>query len=54
MNGQLVKEDMAKSGVIVLPCGAGKTLLGISVACKIKKETLIICSGEVGVEQWKR
>lgn len=45
---------MAKSGMIVLPCGAGKTLLAISVACKIKKDTLIICSGEVAVEQWRR
>jgi DNA excision repair protein ERCC-3 len=27
----------AKSGYIVLPCGAGKTLLGISILCKIKK-----------------
>lgn len=54
MGDQVIKEDIAKSGIIVLPCGAGKTLLGISVACKIKKETLIVCSGEVGVEQWKR
>jgi superfamily II DNA or RNA helicase len=46
--------ELAKSGMIVLPCGAGKTLLGISVACKIKKDTLIICSGEVAVEQWRR
>jgi DNA excision repair protein ERCC-3 len=27
----------AKSGYIVLPCGAGKTLLGISICSKIKK-----------------
>jgi superfamily II DNA or RNA helicase len=27
----------AKSGYIVLPCGAGKTLLGISICAKIKK-----------------
>lgn len=48
------KEELAKSGLIVLPCGAGKTLLGISTCCKIKKDTLIVCSGDVLVEQWKR
>lgn len=38
----------AKSGYIVLPCGAGKTLLGISILCKVKKETLIVCSSDSG------
>jgi DNA excision repair protein ERCC-3 len=45
---------VAKSGYIVLPCGAGKTLLGISICCKIKKETLIVCSSDAGCDQWKR
>jgi len=44
----------SKSGYIVLPCGAGKTLLGISILCKIKKECLIVCSSDPGTEQWKR
>lgn len=44
----------AKSGYIVLPCGAGKTLLGIAICAKIKKETLIVCSSDSGAEQWKR
>lgn len=48
------KEELAKSGLIVLPCGAGKTLLGISTCCRIKKDTLIVCSGDVLVEQWRR
>jgi DNA excision repair protein ERCC-3 len=45
---------VAKSGYIVLPCGAGKTLLGIAICAKIKKETLIVCSSDSGAEQWKR
>lgn len=45
---------IAKSGYIVLPCGAGKTLLGISICAKIKKETLIVCSSDSGADQWKR
>ena len=34
----------ARSGIIVLPCGAGKTLVGITAACTIKKSTLILCT----------
>jgi DNA excision repair protein ERCC-3 len=39
---------VAKSGYIVLPCGAGKTLLGIAICAKVKKETLIVCSSDSG------
>jgi DNA excision repair protein ERCC-3 len=42
----------ARSGVIVLPCGAGKTLVGITAACTIKKRTLVLCTSTVSVEQW--
>lgn len=34
----------ARSGIIVLPCGAGKTLVGITAACTIKKSVLILCT----------
>jgi len=34
----------ARSGIIVLPCGAGKTLVGITAACTIKKSTLVLCT----------
>lgn len=37
-----------------MPCGAGKTLLGIAICTKIKKETLIVCSSDSGADQWKR
>ena len=30
----------ARSGLIVLPCGAGKTFVGITAACTIKKTTV--------------
>ena len=32
----------ARSGIIVLPCGAGKTLVGITAAATIKKRTLVV------------
>jgi DNA excision repair protein ERCC-3 len=42
----------ARSGVIVLPCGAGKTLTGIIACCKIHKSTLVLCSNVQAVHQW--
>lgn len=47
------KEGFLNSGCIVLPCGAGKTLVGIMLLCKVKKPTLIVCAGAVSVDQWK-
>ncbi|KZS92511.1 DNA helicase [Sistotremastrum niveocremeum HHB9708] len=44
----------ARSGIIVLPCGAGKTLVGITAACTIKKSCLILCTSSVSVMQWKQ
>ncbi|KAJ3438247.1 rad25/xp-b DNA repair helicase [Anaeramoeba flamelloides] len=42
----------ARSGIIVLPCGAGKTLVGITATCTIQKSGLVICTSTVAVEQW--
>ncbi|KAJ2888015.1 DNA repair helicase RAD25 [Coemansia asiatica] len=44
----------ARSGIIVLPCGAGKTLVGITAACTIKKSILCLCTSTVSVMQWKQ
>ena len=43
----------ARSGVIVLPCGAGKSLVGVTSCCTIKKRCLVLCNSAVSVEQWK-
>lgn len=40
------------TGVVVLPCGAGKTVVGIETMSRIAQETLIIGSSTVGVRQW--
>ena len=42
----------ARSGIIVLPCGAGKTLVGIMAASTIKKNTIVLCTSGVSVNQW--
>lgn len=44
----------ARSGIIVLPCGAGKTLVGITAACTVNKSTLVLCTSAVSVAQWKQ
>uniref|UniRef100_A0A8D2KV26 General transcription and DNA repair factor IIH helicase/translocase subunit XPB n=2 Tax=Varanus komodoensis TaxID=61221 RepID=A0A8D2KV26_VARKO len=43
----------ARSGVIVLPCGAGKSLVGVTAACTVRKRCLILGNSAVSVEQWK-
>ncbi|KAK7217678.1 hypothetical protein V2G26_005681 [Clonostachys chloroleuca] len=44
----------AKSGIIVLPCGAGKTLVGITAACTIKKGIIVLCTSSVSAVQWRK
>lgn len=42
----------ARSGIIVLPCGAGKTLTSILVASAIQKPILVVCSTIIAAEQF--
>jgi len=42
------------SGVVVLPCGAGKTVVGIAALAAIKTETLVLTTSTTAVEQWRR
>lgn len=42
------------SGVIVLPCGAGKTIVGLAAMALMKKSTLILTTGITAVRQWRR
>jgi len=41
------------SGVVVLPCGAGKTMVGIGVMAELKSETLILVTNTIALRQWK-
>ncbi|KAH8556455.1 P-loop containing nucleoside triphosphate hydrolase protein [Umbelopsis sp. PMI_123] len=43
-----------QSGLVVLPCGAGKTLASILVACALKKSVLVVCSTVIAAEQFRR
>lgn len=42
------------SGVLVLPCGAGKTVIGIAAMGRLNCATLILTSNSTSVRQWKR
>ncbi len=42
------------SGVIVLPCGAGKTIVGIAAMAQVQRSTLILTTSITAVKQWHR
>jgi DNA excision repair protein ERCC-3 len=41
------------SGVVVLPCGAGKTLVGAGAMAQAKATTLILVTNTVSARQWR-
>lgn len=41
------------SGVVVLPCGAGKTIVGIGVMQIVGAETLILVTNTLSIRQWR-
>ncbi len=41
------------SGVIVLPCGAGKTVVAMGVMAKVRRKTLILTTNLTAVRQWQ-
>ncbi|GJV39214.1 DNA repair helicase XPB1 [Tanacetum coccineum] len=50
--GRMFGNGRARSGIIVLPCGAGKSLVGVCAACLIKKSCLCLVTNAVSVDQW--
>jgi len=45
--------EVGGSGVIVLPCGAGKTMVGMAAMDKLQCATLILTPSTVAARQWK-
>lgn len=41
-------------GVLVLPCGAGKTIIGLGCLAKLQCATLILTTNTSSVKQWKK
>src|SRR5690606_7820099 len=42
------------SGVLVLPCGAGKTIIGLATAIAVQSEVLVLTSSITAARQWIR
>ena len=42
------------SGVVVLPCGAGKTIVGMGALAAVGKETLVLTTNITALRQWRR
>ena len=40
------------SGIVVLPCGAGKTMVGLACMAALETSTLILATGITAVRQW--
>ncbi|MED4784927.1 DNA repair helicase XPB [Brevibacillus choshinensis] len=40
------------SGTLVLPCGAGKTVIGLGAICQLQTATLILTTNTTSVRQW--
>lgn len=47
--------DLSKGGggILNLPCGSGKTVLGLYIACQLRKRTLIIVHKDFLLQQWR-
>ena len=41
------------SGIIVLPCGSGKTIVGIALMELLQTQTLILVTNTIAIRQWK-
>lgn len=50
---QMFGNGRARSGIIVLPCGAGKSLTGVTAASTVKRSTMVLCINNASVKQWK-
>lgn len=52
-NEAVAKFEQGGSGVVVLPCGAGKTIVGAAAMASIKTNTLILVTNTVAARQWR-
>ena len=50
---KMFSNGRARSGLIVLPCGAGKTLTGVTAVCTMKKPAIVVCTSSEAVDQWR-
>ncbi len=46
--------DKGGAGTVIMPCGSGKTMVGIGIMKKLSTSTLIITPNLVSLKQWKK
>ena len=51
--GRKLSTGCGDAGIIVLPCGAGKSLVGVAASSRIKKSVLCLVTNSVSVDQWQ-
>lgn len=51
---QFFEQSREQSGVVVLPCGAGKTVVGIGVLERLQMHALVLTPNETSAQQWSR
>ena len=44
----------AGTGVVILPCGSGKTIVGLHLLTSLKRSTLIVTNCSASTAQWKK
>ena len=50
----LGKDNTDGAGVVVLPCGAGKTMVGIQSMIRLGMKTLVVTPNITSLKQWKK
>ncbi len=45
--------SLGGSGIICLPCGSGKTIIGLGAMARISAHTLIVTTNNISVHQWR-
>lgn len=51
---QFFEQSRQQSGVVVLPCGAGKTIVGVGILERLQMHALILTPNETSAQQWLR
>ncbi len=51
-HNQAASAGSPQSGLIVLPCGAGKTIIGVGATVALQQQTLVLCPHATAVQQW--
>jgi len=46
-------DPLRGGGIISVGCGFGKTLMGLYIACQLKRKTLVVCHKEFLMNQWR-